>query len=372
MATQLQHLNIADVYRNAESIKGAQTENRLLQLTMPYRERALARDEQSAVSEQNDAMLKRNGAAARMALSVMGADFDKLSPEEQQTRFASARQLAADMGVDVSRIPQQYSLEIHKGIQALASQYGGTQAGNVQSTYIDSDGNRIAIMRDGSTRVLGKAEDSFQYTNEGLAFSRRGGTVQVPGQGGAAIAPGAAPPQASGADLIEQKRRQQAALDAEAAAAKARAEAGARADVERQSEQQDKMIGSQQTLDDLSRMDELARAGVYTGGLLDRAGNFLARAGAPVDQATANRTSQIMQLAQQLKFGVKPSGMGAMSDSEWGIIRDAIPDPGSSGNVEQLLAGIQEARRRIEQWRDRQQGAPKPAPAGGIKFMGFE
>ena len=36
-----------------------------------------------------------------------------------------------------------------------------------------------------------------------------------------------------------------------------------------------------------------------------------------------------------------------MSDSEWGIIRDAIPDP-ESATIGQLLAGLDEFKKRLE------------------------
>jgi hypothetical protein len=368
---EIQQFDLGRVMQTANTVREGQNQNKLLELMRPYKERA-------AQAEEQDASLRRNAAAAKLVVSALG-DVSQVEPEELQARFSSFRQMAADMGVDVSKVPEQYSPQVYQGLTALASSYGG-QGGNVQSTYIDAAGNRVAIMRDGSSRILGKAEGSFQLTDDGAAFNRRDGSVSNPksidGQ----------PDGTDGADLLAEKRRERAQADADAAAKKraaelqaeinmaggvagakaqvAGAEATAKADAERNAARTDKALATQQALSDLSRMRELAEAGVYTGGALDRAGNFLASMGAPIDQARADRTSQIMQLSTQLKFGAKPPGMGAMTDAEWKIVQDAIPDPRAAGNDRQLIAGIQEAERRIIEWRDRQNGGgQQPAPA---------
>lgn len=45
---------------------------------------------------------------------------------------------------------------------ALVNSMGGGEAQNVQSKFIDAQGNVVALMRDGSTRTVGKADPSMQ------------------------------------------------------------------------------------------------------------------------------------------------------------------------------------------------------------------
>lgn len=72
--------------------------------------------------------------------------------------------------------------------QVLAA-YGGQQKGGaVQSTYIDGAGNRVAIMRDGSTQVLGQNAQSNQVIDSGNGYflvNRRDGNASPVNVGGA-------------------------------------------------------------------------------------------------------------------------------------------------------------------------------------------
>ncbi|XTQ92552.1 hypothetical protein ACQR5W_11570 [Xanthomonas sacchari] len=53
--------------------------------------------------------------------------------------------------------------------QVLAQTGGGTQ-GQVQSTYVDAQGNRVAIMRNGSTQILGQDNPKVQIIDTGDGF----------------------------------------------------------------------------------------------------------------------------------------------------------------------------------------------------------
>lgn len=312
--------------------------------------------------------------------------------QDEPTRALLWNQMIAQAhqsGADISNIQPNYSeaalREAQVGINSIdelmSSASKGQTANNLMKTYTDSDGNEVGVYRDGTTKVLGTAGRSFTMTPEGLVFDRRQGTLQAPVAPNAAPAPEGQPQPAAAPDpmaMIEEARAREDArklkLATATAAATTGAEAKAKADAERAANDANRERQTEQTLADLDQMEKLAKGGVYTGGLLDSAGNFLASKGFAVDQGKANRTSQIMQLATMLKFGVKPPGMGAMSDAEWKIIQDAIPDPRSVGSESQLTAGIQEARRRLKQWQERQSGkaAAKQPAAGGVKFLGFE
>ncbi len=60
----------------------------------------------------------------------------------------------------LSEMPQEYNDQtapmIDQAAQSIVQAYQGQGGGGVQSTYVDGDGNRVAIMRDGSSRVLGR------------------------------------------------------------------------------------------------------------------------------------------------------------------------------------------------------------------------
>lgn len=258
---------------------------------------------------------------------------------------------AHQLGADVSKLAPQYSREALQSQmthlltwdEAMDLRADKPQNNNIMKTYTDDQGNEVAVYRDGTTRVLGKAGDSFILTPDGLPFSRKSGRIITPEDDG-------------GADAVAEARAREDARKVALAGATAAAEVTAKAGAEREGTDTQRERQTEQTLADLDQMERLAKGGVYTGGILDSAGNFMASKGVPLNQGKANRTSQIMQLATMLKFGVKPPGMGAMSDSEWKIIQDAIPDPRSSGTEGQLIAGIQEARRRLIQWKDRTSG----------------
>lgn len=60
----------------------------------------------------------------------------------------------------LSELPPEYNAQtapvIDQAAQSLVQAYsGGTAGSGVQSTYVDGNGQRVAIMRDGSTQILG-------------------------------------------------------------------------------------------------------------------------------------------------------------------------------------------------------------------------
>lgn len=57
----------------------------------------------------------------------------------------------------LTNLPPQYDPTVDQAAQSIVQAYGGAGGGiGVQSTYVDGEGNRVAIMRDGSTQILGK------------------------------------------------------------------------------------------------------------------------------------------------------------------------------------------------------------------------
>ncbi|XQA72066.1 D-Ala-D-Ala carboxypeptidase family metallohydrolase [Xanthomonas sacchari] len=78
--------------------------------------------------------------------------------------------------------------------QVLA-QTGGSAQGQVQSTYVDAQGNRVAIMRNGSTQVLGQDNPKIQIIDAGDGYygvDRRNLTATPVNTGASGMASGAA------------------------------------------------------------------------------------------------------------------------------------------------------------------------------------
>ncbi len=63
-------------------------------------------------------------------------------------------------GIEAPEWNEQTAPTIMQNAQALNQAYGGmgTGASGVQSTYVDDQGQRVAIMRDGSTQILGRSD----------------------------------------------------------------------------------------------------------------------------------------------------------------------------------------------------------------------
>lgn len=83
-----------------------------------------------------------------------------LTSAPEQARPGLYQQMAPTLAkFGLSDLPQQYDAQtapiINQAAQSLVQAYSGGAGGNVQSTYVNDQGQRVAIMRDGSTQVLG-------------------------------------------------------------------------------------------------------------------------------------------------------------------------------------------------------------------------
>jgi hypothetical protein len=93
----------------------------------------------------------------------------------------------------------QYDENAVNGVaeQILAAYGDAGPAGNVQSTYIDAQGNRVAIMRDGTTAILGQNAPNNQIIDTGNGFYgvNKGNLQAAPVNVGTPAAQGASPNQ---------------------------------------------------------------------------------------------------------------------------------------------------------------------------------
>ncbi len=112
---------------------------------------AAAQQQQKAFASDEE---RRNTTMVNMAKMLTSA------PE--QARAGLYQQMVPTLAkFGLSELPQQYDAQtapiINQAAQSLVQAYSGSSgASGVQSTYVDADGNRVAIMRDGSTQILGK------------------------------------------------------------------------------------------------------------------------------------------------------------------------------------------------------------------------
>ena len=296
--------------------------NRLAELAMQGEER-------KAAESSLDAELKN----AKVFVSALGPDFEQLDPQTQNQRWQMARQQL--IGLDPSNEdmpeafdPQGYSMV--KGMASLAGQAGNT---GVQSTFTTDDGKLGLVFRDGRREITDTGvQRSYQARNYGdrpfIFDSKSGQLLPVGGAAGEAAL--------SAAD-------QQRQAEVEQARQEAMAKEGAKAAAAQDAQARE----SSQVLGKLDQMETLVQQGVYGGGILDRAGRMAAGAGVPFDEGRAARTQQLRQLATELKLQAKPPGMGAMSDSEWQILKEAIPNP-DAGTPEQIQAGIEQFRKTVQ------------------------
>jgi hypothetical protein len=101
---------------------------------------------------------------ARAWKSTAGA-----TPEQRQALYNSTllpRAQAAGLPIPQTYDPAAFDREA----DALIAMGGGGQGLGVQSTYVDAQGNRIAIMRDGTTAVLGQNAPNNQIIDTGNGF----------------------------------------------------------------------------------------------------------------------------------------------------------------------------------------------------------
>lgn len=98
--------------------------------------------------------------------------------------------------------PPDFSEDMVPGLEAIAGVFGsGSATGRVQSTYVDEHGQRVAIMADGSTKVLGQNEAGMRSVKVTLPDGREATMTFDPRTGtymqGEVGAPAMPPPQAS-------------------------------------------------------------------------------------------------------------------------------------------------------------------------------
>lgn len=162
---EIQQFNLGQLLGQAEQIKGARRQNQLAELMAPIQQ-------QSAQLGLDQARLGQTQQLARGALSILGD-----APEQN---WGQAIEFVRSRGGDVTGI-EQYSPQNYALAQQLAS--GGGQSRRIQSTYIDDQGQRVAIYTDGTTEILGRAGTPGRVVDGALVDPVTGQAREIGGTG---------------------------------------------------------------------------------------------------------------------------------------------------------------------------------------------
>jgi hypothetical protein len=192
---EIQQFNLGQLLGQAEQIKGARRQNRLAELMAPIQQ-------QSAQLGLDQARLGQTQQLARTAMSILGD-----TPEQN---WPQAIEFARQRGADLTGL-EQYTPQAFEAVKQLAS--GAGQSRRIQSTYIDDQGQRVAIYSDGQTEILGRAGTPGRMVDGALVDPITGQARRVGGT--ETLTP----------EQIDEQRRARQQEEAQAAAAKKRAEA---------------------------------------------------------------------------------------------------------------------------------------------------
>lgn len=131
---------------------------------------ALRQNDQAQMSAE-DAQAKRiRGAAKYMMQAIETNDPNKIAGAHNAVR--------SFMGQFGQPFPEQFTPDMVPKIQEVLARTAyleqGAEGTAVQSRFIDDQGNMVALMRDGSTRVVGKADPNIQIIEGQDGFYRVG------------------------------------------------------------------------------------------------------------------------------------------------------------------------------------------------------
>jgi len=120
----------------------------------------MAREQEQGMAYSDE---RRNKTMVNMARMLTGA------PE--QARAGIYAQMVPTLSrFGMSELPQEYNAQtapiIDKAAQSIMQALQGAGGNNVQSTYINAQGKRVAIMRDGSQQELGDANQSIRVLEQ--------------------------------------------------------------------------------------------------------------------------------------------------------------------------------------------------------------
>jgi hypothetical protein len=157
---QGQQTRMGELYAQAMQAPPEQRPNLLAQMARMSPDAAMGAQKGLSAMDADGHAAMAQEANQFLAVQQMG------DPASTQQAYARLVQHARTLGFPV---PDQYDARFLPGIQKLAGALGAA-GGTVQSTYIDDQGQRVAIMRDGSRRVIGANAPNNQIIDTGDGF----------------------------------------------------------------------------------------------------------------------------------------------------------------------------------------------------------
>lgn len=366
-----------------------------------------ATNAQTALGQMDDRKHAAIGRAAQMILAA---------PEE--ARPGLWPQIVSDLSAEgiTGMKPDYDPVAVPKMAQQIAQAYGGA-TGNIQSTYVDALGNRVAIMRNGQTQVLGQNAPQNQIIDTGNGFYgvnkgnlsaapvMVGGSPQIttsepipPGdmpafqaavqaaqQGQDATFPAGgeqlmkAPPQMTPYQQAQLDISRQRLATSQAASARA-ADAASSAQALKQQvadEKRNKVAAAQadtiatyddsiKRIDDLLKSPEVGTLGTYMGdaqALIPHTGARNARAA-----LDTIRNRVLLDTISKLKAlsATGASGFGALSNQEGEILKNSIASLDKAQTHDAIVAALKDIQRVMRESKGRVAGvSAQAAPQSG-------
>jgi hypothetical protein len=342
-----------------------------------------------------------------------------LPPEARAQAYPGIVQQLHSIGLG-DGLPDQWDDSLLPYAQQLAGIGGGSNG--VQSTYIDAQGNRVAIMRDGSTQVLGQNAPQNQIIDTGNGFfgvnkgNLQAAPVMVGGSQGGAVPytidpslppevqaairsdPNAGSPQGiqslpqqlqkapaaitpyQGAELAMQQERLQIAQQARDEAAAARKAAEDARNAQKQAVMDQRQSAAAEAANQLvSSIDSLMGSAGF-GDLGTVVGDL--KINTPLIRSDAkDADAQLKNIAGQVALTTMSrlkalssqgaTGFGALSAPELKLLQNSIAtlqsDSISHEQLVRSLKVIRDSMDKIAKWRPSQQSALSAPAAGGWK-----
>lgn len=106
---------------------------------------------------------------ARTQRIVQSAKLLYSAPEaERPGLYQQLRPQLSTLGF--SQLPEQYDNTVAQAAQAIATAYMPADQGGVHSTYVDNQGDRVAVLRNGDKRILGPNQTLSQIIDTGDGY----------------------------------------------------------------------------------------------------------------------------------------------------------------------------------------------------------
>lgn len=171
----------------------------------------------TTLQQQDDNITSKAAGAARYVLNAV----ETKNPAAVQGAYQAVRPFLARIGQAQGKVPpEQWSDDMLPMLHQVVAASSGAGAGSVQSTYVDANGQRIAIMRDGRQQVLGGNLNALKPQKVTLPDGREALVSYDEITGAAKITPVSG----AGVDAVSAVGPTPAALEADKARAKAEVE----------------------------------------------------------------------------------------------------------------------------------------------------